>query len=126
MSKSIPDSAIFMTDSTEEVQRKIKKAYCPEKVINENPILEYCKYIIFEKFPVLEINRPEKFGGDLKIESYDELVKIFKEGKLHPMDLKNAVAARINDLLEPVRQHFSKNARAKKLLETIKSYEVTR
>ena len=31
MSKSIPDSAIFMEDSAKEVERKIKKAYCPEK-----------------------------------------------------------------------------------------------
>src|SRR3989338_10277788 len=31
MSKSRPDSAIFMTDSSEEVSRKISKAYCPEK-----------------------------------------------------------------------------------------------
>jgi len=29
MSKSDPDSAIFMEDSTKDVQNKIKKAYCP-------------------------------------------------------------------------------------------------
>src|SRR3990167_7271478 len=40
MSKSVPDSAIFMTDTEEEIKRKINKAYCPEKVIEENPILE--------------------------------------------------------------------------------------
>ncbi len=32
MSKSDPDSAIFMEDSVEDVNRKIKKAFCPEKV----------------------------------------------------------------------------------------------
>jgi tyrosyl-tRNA synthetase len=31
MSKSIPGSAIFMEDSVEDVNRKIKKAFCPEK-----------------------------------------------------------------------------------------------
>ena len=30
MSKSDPDSAIFMEDSEEDVRRKIKAAYCPE------------------------------------------------------------------------------------------------
>lgn len=33
MSKSIPDSAIFMEDTVEDVNRKIKKAFCPEKII---------------------------------------------------------------------------------------------
>lgn len=29
MSKSNPDSAIFMEDSAKDVQKKIKKAFCP-------------------------------------------------------------------------------------------------
>ena len=33
MSKSNPDSAIFMEDTPEDVNRKIKKAFCPEKII---------------------------------------------------------------------------------------------
>lgn len=32
MSKSIPDSAIFMEDSEADVNRKLKKAYCPPQV----------------------------------------------------------------------------------------------
>ena len=31
MSKSKPDTAIFMTDPPQEVERKISGAYCPEK-----------------------------------------------------------------------------------------------
>jgi len=126
MSKSNPDSAIFMNDSVEEVNRKIKKAYCPEKQIKENPILEYCKYIIFERFDSIKIKRPEKFGGDLEIKSYNELKKIYAKGDLHPLDLKNAVASYINELLEPVRDHFKKNKKAAELLKKVKSYEVTR
>jgi tyrosyl-tRNA synthetase len=126
MSKSIKDSAIFMTDSAEDVDRKIKKAYCPEKVSEENPILEYCKYIIFEKYSVLEIKRPEKFGGNLEIRGYDELVRIYTSGELHPMDLKQAVAKYINELLNPVREHFVKNKEAKKLFEAVQGFEITR
>jgi len=33
MSKSDPDSAIFMEDTIEDVNRKIKKSFCPEKVV---------------------------------------------------------------------------------------------
>lgn len=46
MSKSDPDSAIFMEDSAEEVEKKLKKAYCTPKEINNNPLLAYIKYII--------------------------------------------------------------------------------
>src|SRR3989344_150821 len=63
MSKSKPDSAIFMTDTEKDIQRKMGKAYCPEKVIQDNPLLEYCKYIIFESFKEFKIERPSKFGG---------------------------------------------------------------
>jgi tyrosyl-tRNA synthetase len=126
MSKSKPDSAIFMDDSEEDIKRKISKAYCPQAQANENPIMEYCKYIIFEKFDKIEINRPEKFGGNMEIKSYEELEKIYTENKLHPMDLKNAVAKKIDELIDPVRKHFENNKHAKELLEKVKSYQVTR
>jgi len=131
MSKSKPDTAIFMTDTTEDVKRKINKAYCLEGDIKENPVLEYCKYIIFESFERLGITefvveRPEKWGGTLRFTTYVELEKAFAEKQLHPMDLKNTVVILIDKLLQPVREHFEKNEEAKKLLETVKSYQITR
>ncbi len=125
MSKSKPDTAIFMTDSSDEVNRKIKKAYCPEGVVEENPIMEYCKYIIFEKVKSLKIDRPKKFGGNLTINSYDKLEKVFASKKLHPMDLKTAVSKEINKLLEPVRKHFEKG-KAAELLKKVEGFGVTR
>ena len=126
MSKSNPDSAIFMNDSEEEVKRKIKKAYCPQGVVEENPILEYCKYIIFEKFKTIKVERPKKFGGNLEFSSYESLERKFLQKKLHPMDLKNSTAEYLNKLIDPVRGKLEKNKTAKKLAEEIKTFEVTR
>jgi len=126
MSKSKPDSAIFMSDSSVEIERKIKKAYCPAGVIEENPILEYCKYIIFEKFKTIKVERPEKFGGNLEFSSYVDLENKFSQKKLHPMDLKQATAEYLNKLIEPVRKKLEKNKTAQKLAEEIKTFEVTR
>src|SRR3989339_995636 len=126
MSKSKPDTAIFMTDSEDEVKRKFKKAYCPEGQIEDNPILEYFKYIIFEKFDKIIITRDEKFGGNLSFNSYNELEKVFVEKKVHPLDVKMTCAVYINELLEPVRKHFDENKKAKKLLEAVRSFQVTR
>ncbi|MFO8016607.1 MAG: tyrosine--tRNA ligase [Candidatus Woesearchaeota archaeon] len=126
MSKSKPDSAIFMTDTEEDINRKLNKAYCPEKQVEDNPVLEYCRYLIFERFNEMKIERPAKFGGDLTIGSYDELEGLFSKGELHPMDLKQSTARYINELIKPVRDHFEKNKKARQLLEQVKSFEVTR
>jgi tyrosyl-tRNA synthetase len=126
MSKSIPDSAIFMTDSEDDIARKMNKAYCPEKQSNENPVLEYYKYIIFEKFDKIEIKRPEKFGGNIEITSYKVLEELFCEGKIHPLDLKKTAAFYINELIKPVRLHFEKDATAKRLKEQVDGFQITR
>lgn len=126
MSKSKPDTAIFMTDGEEDINRKLTKAWCPEKQTKENPVLEYCKYIIFEKFGSFEIKRPDKFGGNLNIKNYAELEKAYSDGKIHPLDLKKATAFHINELIKPVREHFEKDKEAKKLKEIVESYQITR
>ena len=126
MSKSIPDSAIFMEDTAEEVNRKIKKAYCPEKEIDDNPIFDYVKFLIFPKFGKFELKRPEKYGGDKTYNTYEEMCSDYKEGTLNPADLKPNVARLINDMIEPVRRHFQNDPEAKKILQLVNSFKVTR
>ena len=109
MSKSNPDTAIFMLDSLADIKRKIKKAYCPPKIIEENPVLEYCKYIIFEKIENFSIERPEKYGGNVEYSSYEELKNDYCEGKLNPPDLKPAVIKYLDQLIKPVRDRFDKD-----------------
>lgn len=131
MSKSKPDTAIFMTDTTEDIKRKINKAYCLEGDIKENPILEYYKYIIFESFASLRVNelrieRPEKFGGNISFKTYLDLEKTFAAKKVHPMDLKAVLIKYLDQLIEPVRRHFEEDSEAKKLLEQVCNFQVTR
>ena len=47
MSKSKPETMISIHDSPELVKKKLSKAYCPEKQIEGNPVLEVCKFVIF-------------------------------------------------------------------------------
>jgi tyrosyl-tRNA synthetase len=108
MSKSDPDSGILIHDSPEDIKRKISKAFCPPEV-DGNPILATAKMILFERRPTFVIDRPAKFGGKLEFKSYDELEATYAAGKLHPMDLKNGVAAGMVEVLEPVRHYFEKH-----------------
>jgi len=126
MSKSKPDTAIFMTDTQKEVIKKFNKAHSVDGEIEDNPVLEYFKYIIFEKYDKIIIERPEKFGGNLEYDSYQELEKAFEKQELKSVDLKQAAAKYINELLEPTRKHFEENKQAKELLEKVKSYNITR
>nr|ALP32188.1 aminoacyl tRNA synthetase [synthetic construct] len=94
---------IAVDDSPEEIRAKIKKAYCPAGVVEGNPIMEIAKY--FLEYP-LTIKGPEKFGGDLTVNSYEELESLFKNKELHPMRLKNAVAEELIKILEPIRKRL--------------------
>ena len=109
MSKSKPTSCIFIHDSPDDVEEKIRQAYCPEGVVEDNPILEFCRYLLFPSFDEMTIERPEKYGGDLHFEGYDELAAAFAEKELHPLDLKQTVAGYLNELLAPVREYFERN-----------------
>lgn len=126
MSKSHPDSAVYMTDTTDDIKRKIMKAWAPEGIIEENPILEYCKFILFETFGEIKIERPDKFGGTVIYTSYKDLEQDYANKGLHPLDLKNTVITLLDQLLAPVRKHFEENAEAKELLQKVQSYQVTR
>jgi tyrosyl-tRNA synthetase len=119
MSKSIPDTSIFVHDSTEEIKRKINAAYCPLKEVDGNPVLEYAKEIIFRSFGELVVKRPEKFGGDVTFHSYSETEEAYVSGNLHPQDLKGAVAEQIDQLVSPIRTHFEKDNKAGRLYQTI-------
>ena len=118
MSKSKPDSAVFITDSPEEIKRKVNGAYAPEAIIELNPILDWTKYLIFyQEGSNLTIKRDEKWGGDLNYKNYEDLEKDYAEKKLHPMDLKNAVADWLIEKLAPAREYFEDPARKSALEE---------
>jgi len=106
MSKSIPMSCIWVTDTAEAVKEKISKAYCPEKVADQNPIMEIFHLVIFPRITKLEIKRPAKFGGNISFKTYSELEETYTGGKLHPMDLKNSCADELNKILDPVRKAY--------------------
>lgn len=106
MSKSLPGSGISVTDSYEEIKNTIKGAYCPEKIVQDNPILQISRLIIFPRISSFEIKRPEKFGGNLSIKSYEELESLFEEGKIHPLDLKNTVTEYLEQIISPIRKSW--------------------
>jgi len=108
MSASDEESKIDLLDPPEKVKQKLNKAFCPEGIIEDNGVLAFVKYILFtvkgDRGEDFIIKRPEKWGGNLVYKDYASLEKDFAEKRLHPQDLKSAVADEINQMLEPVRK----------------------
>ncbi|GBF35901.1 MAG TPA: tyrosine--tRNA ligase [Methanothermococcus okinawensis] len=98
---SSKNNFIAVDDDPDTIRSKIKKAYCPIGVVEGNPILEMAKY--FLEYP-LTVERPEKFGGNIYVENYNMLEKLYREKDIHPMDLKNTVAEKIIEILTPIRE----------------------
>mgnify|MGYP000265216853 CR=1 FL=1 len=95
---------ISVRDGEEDVKRKIKKAFCPEKVVEDNPVMDIMRYHIFPRFGRITIERDEKFGGDVEYESFEDLAKDYAKGCLHPLDLKMSVAKYLNEILKDARK----------------------
>lgn len=155
MSKSDPDSAIFMEDSIEDVTRKINNAYCPRqeqettatsttmsetnKIIDEddagkaslqliedklkNPCLDYIKCIIFSPPNASFVIKDD---NNKIVQTYYDYISIhndFLNGIISEKQLKDGLINEINELLEPVRQHFYNDIRAKELLSLVQQYK---
>lgn len=107
MSKSKPESAIFIVDSDDEIRAKLMKAYCPPKGVEENPVLGIAKHIIFRGDEVeFLVERPSKYGGPVTYWRYEELERDYVDGKIHPMDLKSSVAEYlVKRIIGPIRSY---------------------
>jgi tyrosyl-tRNA synthetase len=124
MSKSKPESAVFIHDSEEEIRRKITRAFCPAGETELNPILELLRYVIFRNVEEFEIIN-QKTGERKTFENYEALERAWVKGEIHPADLKNAVAEELIRILEPARKHFLEG-KGKKYIEEMNEIRITR
>jgi tyrosyl-tRNA synthetase len=106
MSKSKPSSCINIHDSSDIIRRKLNKAWCIEGEEKDNPVLEIVKYIIMREGTSFNIDRPSKFGGPITFTDYNDLRKEYLGKKIHPFDLKNAVALALDKIISPIRSYM--------------------
>ncbi|KAI6698821.1 hypothetical protein NL676_018940 [Syzygium grande] len=126
MSKCDLSSSIFMDDDEAEMNVKIKKAYCPPKIVKINPCLDYIKYVVLGWFNEFKVERSADNGCDKTFKSFDELVVDYESRYLHPADLKPALSKSLNKILQPVRDHINKDATVNDLVKRVKGYSVRR
>jgi len=107
MSKSDPNSGVFIHNSDDEIKKKISKAWCEEANTQNNPLLEITRTIIFHEFNEINIERPEKFGGNISYSDYNQLEIDFAEKRLHPGDLKQTVGNYLIKIISPIREKLN-------------------
>jgi tyrosyl-tRNA synthetase len=123
MSKSKPSKCVFIHDSPDEIREKIRNAYCPPRMLENNPVIELVEYIVFPAKGELTINRPSKYGGTVTFTRLEELKEAYSKGTVHPLDLKVNVAEALVEVLSPVRNYFKHH---ENILEEVKKITVKR
>lgn len=108
------ESKIDVLETKKNLKKKLGKTFCEPGNIANNPVLAYVKDVII---PLNDgkgflLKRPEEFGGDASFSDFSSLEAAFAKQEIHPGDLKNAVEAYLNDLLEPIRTAFQNPANA--------------
>jgi tyrosyl-tRNA synthetase len=150
MSKSDPDSAVFMEDAAVDVERKIRNAYCPRQEVvvaaaasttttnaettsGSEDAGKESMHLVEDtlKNPCLDYVQHIIFSppdatftaGSQSYTNFQAVREAFLQGSLSEDDLKSGLIQALNALLEPVRKHFSENERAKNLLELVRQYK---
>jgi len=107
MSASDEKSKIDLLDNKKTVKEKLKGADCVAGNPN-NGVMAFLKYVIMvikkDKKEKFIVERDKKYGKNLKYENYEEIEKDFVAKKLHPLDLKNAVAKEISKMLSSIQK----------------------
>lgn len=104
---------IAVDDESSVIREKVTKAFCPPKQTKDNPVIEYAEHVVIPAMNKLKIGRPVKYGGPLEVEDVAELRRLYAAGKLHPTDLKAAVAEALVEVLAPVGEYFEKHPDAR-------------
>ncbi|CAF3831714.1 unnamed protein product [Rotaria sp. Silwood1] len=106
MSASEESSKIDLLDTTENVEKKVRKAFCEPGNIDRNGVLGFCKSVIFPLLKNKVVKRSAEHDGPMSFSNYEQLEQSFLKHEIHPVDLKNAATTYLEQLLEPIRKEF--------------------
>jgi tyrosyl-tRNA synthetase len=115
MSSSDPNSKIDMLDKPEVIQKKVSKAFCEPKNIEDNSILGLFKNLVFKLTSTFTLEREEKYGGNVSFENYMDMEKAFANNTITPPDIKNGLADFLIKFLAPIREEFEKEENKKNI-----------
>ena len=139
MSKSNPMSAIFMEDDRATIEAKLMAAFCPAKVVQDNPCLDYLKHMVFLLRDTLSFDTvtvgADQAGGEQASDhgteattvestpekktytSYEAFEVDYVAGLITPEAVKAVLLKVIDATIAPVRVHFASTPELQQLLQ---------
>ncbi len=102
MSKSDPKSGIFINDTDEDIEAKIRKSWCEQGNVIDSPLIDIVESIILPKLESIKIEMNNEYQTEYN--SFYEFQNDVLKNKIHPADLKNAVADSLIEIVSPLRE----------------------
>lgn len=111
MSASDVMGKLEFTDSDSQIKLKMARAFCADGDANveTNSCMALLKYIIFPIHLQFEVQREEKWGGDVTYQTYEELEDAWREKNISGADLKPALTKHIIKIISPIRAKIEEN-----------------
>ena len=98
MSSSDLNGKIEFLDDGKTIYDKLKKAYCVEKEVKDNPCMELSRLIVY---PMKQTIGP--------FDTYDKLEESWINGQIHGLQLKEWIATAIDKIIDPIRSEILAN-----------------
>ncbi|MCL4358542.1 hypothetical protein M1525_01895, partial [Patescibacteria group bacterium] len=86
-----------------------------------NPIIDWVEFLILSRFGSIEIKN-QVGKKKYRIDQINELKKDYNQGRIHPLDLKEAVIFSLEKMLEPIQIYFNQAA-PKKILADFEQFK---
>ena len=109
MSKSDPGNAIFVHDTSKQIEKKFRKAFL-EVGNPASPVFEIAQHIVLPNNGQLLVEPKPEFGKPSTWNDLESFVSAVSNGEIHPFDAKMAVARGLTEVLSPVVEHFDGNS----------------
>ncbi|KAF4960827.1 hypothetical protein FGADI_660 [Fusarium gaditjirri] len=111
MSSSEPSSKINLLDTAEEVNKKLRKAFCAAGQVEGNGVIAFIEHVIFRVESLKTSGKPAftvetREGNILVYEDIYKLKQDFENDVLTPQILKPALIKKLDELLGPIRKDF--------------------
>jgi len=103
MSKSDPNSGIFINDTNEIITKKINKSWCELGKLYDSPLLDIVESIILPKLKEIKIESRDE-SGMLIFDNFQKFRDELHKGEIHPADFKTAIANSLIKIISPLRE----------------------
>jgi len=114
MSKSDPKSGIFINDTDEDIEAKIRKSWCEQGNVIDSPLIDIVESIILPKLESIKIEMNNEYQTEYN--SFYEFQNDVLKNKIHPADLKNVVADSLIEIVSPLREKLQLDAEIENII----------